>query len=212
MLSRPTNAATSPRAPSRARSPHCTLTHTGSVAILLLASNDAICGPNAGLTSGVNGQACTPAASFNVTSFRLFNGSSCEMVKGLSTEFYNVQTAACQSALTEYRNTTEFTCSCKGPYAFLAGGSRPSNVLTASTVVVNLLIALVLPLVGVWIDRGERSKKVFYVSAMLTGLTTGLGSILGPGYIWAIGLTTTMFTAIFYEFSFVGIAPYLPGK
>jgi uncharacterized membrane protein YqaE (UPF0057 family) len=134
------------------------------------------------------------------------------MVKGLSTEFYNVQTAGCQSALAEYRNTTEFTCSCEGPYAFLAGGSRPSNVLTASTVVVNLLVALLLPIVGVWIDRGERSKRTFYISAMLTGLTTGLGSILGPGYIWAIGLTTTMFTAVFYEFAFLGMAPYLPGK
>ena len=134
------------------------------------------------------------------------------MVKGLSTEFYNVQTAACQSALTKYRNTTKFTCSCKGDYAFLAGGSRPSNVLTLSTVFTIILIVLVLPPVGVWVDRGERSKRVFYVSAMLTGITTGLGSILGPGYIWAIGLTTTMFTAVFYEFSFVGIAPYLPGK
>ena len=192
-----------------------------SVAILALAVGDSICGTNPadGLTSGANDLACTPEANWNQTAFTAFNGSSCYKLVGLQTAYHNLPDATCQNAFAEYRVHTkglgaEFTCNCSqtSPYAFLGGtgGTRPSNVLSYASAFTNIFIALILPIVGAMVDTGDNRRQVFLMGGLGCGIATVLGSILGTNMLWAVGLTFTVMTAVFYEIMFLGLAPYLP--
>jgi MFS-type transporter involved in bile tolerance (Atg22 family) len=194
-----------------------------SVAILALAAGDAICAtdPSTGLSSGADGQACTDYAQWNQTAFDSFNGTSCIVTDALNiTESYHsLDNAACQGAFAAYRAYTlerdgsAFTCNCEAsdPYLFLGGegGTRPSNVLSYASSVTNLFLAIMLPVVGAWIDTTDWRRQVFLFGGLGCGVATALGSILGPNYVWVGGLFFTVITAILYETTFLGLAPYL---
>jgi MFS-type transporter involved in bile tolerance (Atg22 family) len=194
-----------------------------SVAILALAAGDAICAtdPSTGLSSGADGQACTDYAQWNQTAFDSFNGTSCIVTDALNiTESYHsLDNAACQGAFAAYRAYTlerdgsAFTCNCEAsdPYLFLGGegGTRPSNVLSYASSVTNFFLAIMLPIVGAWIDTTDWRRQVFLFGGLGCGVATALGSILGPNYVWVGGLFFTVITAILYETTFLGLAPYL---
>lgn len=187
-----------------------------SVAVIYFAGLDSTCGinPQDGLSSGANDMACLPNSYWNDTLFLALNGSSCVKTVGFQTGYHNLPTPACQEAFTGYRDIQpDYTCNCSNsPYAFLGGtgGQRPANVLSLASVATNLVIAFSLPVLGTWVDSSPYRRQVFFYNGMMTGVVTAMGSIMARDYIWVGGLFFTVLTAVFYEFSYVGIVPYLP--
>ena len=155
---------------------------------------------------------CTPDSYWNETLFLEFNGSACLHTIGLQTSYHNLDTELCQAAFEGYREITDYTCNCsESPYSLLGGtgGMRPSNVLTTLAIVTNVITALILPVIGTWVDSSPYRRQLFYYSSLTAAACTVLGSIMAEGYIWVIGLFFVAFTAIFYETMFLGLAPYL---
>lgn len=186
------------------------------VAIIHLASLDAHCNvnPSDGLSSGADGLDCTADHLWNEDLFLSLNGSACLKTVGLQTSYHNLPNPLCQGAFTSYRAapgpTEDFTCNCtESPYSFLTGGTRPTNVITVSTIFINIIIAFTLPVLGVWSDRSPYRRQLYFACAIGTGITVGMGSVLATGYVWIIGLTSLLIAAMLYEFAFLGLAPYL---
>lgn len=187
-----------------------------AAAILAYANMDSTCGVNPydGLTSGADGKMCSSNTLWNDTLFLSLGGTECIKNVGLQVGYHNLQTTECQSAMDAYRVLEPtYTCNCSNaPYALLGGtgGQRPSNVLTVASIITNVVLAVILPFLGTWADMRPHRRKLFFFSGMLMAVFTCLGSIMAPNMIWAIGLTFTVLAALFFEFSFVGLGPYLP--
>ena len=181
-----------------------------SVAILYLASLDAVCDTNDGFSSGADGLMCTKDEEWNETVWVAFGGESCLKTVGLQTTYQALTAPACQAAFASYRAFSPYTCNCTSSYAFLSGGIRPDNVLSIAAIVSDLFIAFTLPLVGTWVDTSNYRRQVFFYSGVMMAITTCMGSIMSENYVWAAGLTFTMSASVMYECMFLGLGPYLP--
>jgi len=184
-----------------------------SVALLYLSSLDATCDYNGfdDRSSGADGLACTPDVEWNEPLWLSFDGEACLHTVGLQTSYHNLDTETCQFAFEAYRNQTEYTCNCtESPYAFLPLRTRPTNILTISTIITNLVIAFILPVVGTWVDYSPYRRQLFITAARAVSVFTCLGCILAKDFVWMFGLIFIFSTAIWYELHFLGLAPYLP--
>ena len=91
--------------------------------ILALAASDSTCGTNPGtvesvltgesyvsLSSGADGQMCTPHDEWNHSEWILLNGSSClAKTGGIDESYHNLPNAACQAAFASYRMNHKYT-------------------------------------------------------------------------------------------------------
>ena len=185
-------------------------------------SGDATCqiNPLTALSSGADGEACTPTSLWNDTVWRELGGEVCFTSPGFLINPYYVADPSiegCIDAFDAYRNATaadggvRFTCNCSGisaDHAFLVGGTRPSIVFTIIQNLGTALAAVMALPVGAWTDMYSRKK----IWAVIVGICT-LGffgsAVLGSGYVWAVSAASSALLVGFTEVQTIPRQAYL---
>ena len=185
-------------------------------------SGDATCqiNPLTALSSGADGEACTPTSLWNDTVWRELGGEVCFTSPGFLINPYYVADPSiegCIDAFDAYRNATaadggvRFTCNCSGisaDHAFLVGGTRPSIVFTIIQNLGTALAAVMALPVGAWTDMYSRKK----IWAVIVGIcTVGFfgSAVLGSGYVWAVSAASSALLVGFTEVQTIPRQAYL---
>lgn len=187
-----------------------------SVGLLAAASVDATChaGPT-GLSSGADGQKCTPIGDWNQSLFESVGGDACYagVMLGENKYYHDSSLPGCMSAFQAYRAEQPFTCNCSGAsadHAYLGeGGARPSIMFTLASTIALITIAIIQPIFGTYTDFSSSRKKMWWVFTALTAISTLAMAGIGPGGVWLIGFVGSIMTAVFSEIQLPIRASYL---
>jgi len=181
-------------------------------AIIYLASNDGICDMFEGHTSGADGLQCTPDEDFNNTLWLSLNGSNCEVETTWETKFlHDPKLPGCVEALEDYRALMPYTCNCTGDYSFLdkLGGIRVGNLQSSQAVLNTLILAIFMPILGTYMDYTNKRKKQWAVWTVIDVCGSLLMAIMGPNYLWLVGMFFATVTHVSSDTLWVPISSYL---
>jgi MFS-type transporter involved in bile tolerance (Atg22 family) len=179
-------------------------------ALILFATSDSICDVNSGAVA--SGKACTVDSEWNRTLWLSYNGSACAKELSLGggiTYEHNMNDAVCANALNAYQGTTGFTCNCSSDYAFLDSGLRAGNAVNISYIIINILVAITAPLLGIIIDRTPIKKKTWVTLAGVASVFTFLSAITGTKGLWQFGLLFATIVGISTELIWVAKSSFL---
>jgi len=158
--------------------------------ILLISQRDEICFSFEGVSSGANGQACTPWQDWNETLWDEAGGEACFVKAGdkyLDVDKYTHDPSlpGCADALDAYRAQVSYTCNCSGDYSKLPSGVR-SNALPAWTNPIAIALAAVtLPPLGAYLDLyPSRSKPIWYTLVVGCTVSMFVMAMLRADFIW----------------------------
>jgi len=191
--------------------PDTTMAVLWGSALVLVASQDGVCAPFNGMSSGSDGAACVATGDWNSSAFELAGGSACLGVGILGEDTYlpDPSLAGCLAAFEAYRaapgrtNGAPFTCNCSGPataFTFISGGGmRPSNAFNLAQIGTLVLVAIASPLIGAMSDYSSR-KLYWWKVLCFIGAFCNFGMMaLAPGGLWWIGLAFGVLTGVFTE-------------
>lgn len=180
-------------------------------AIFQLARADQTCGASPdGTSSGADGQQCM--TTFNSTLFLQGGGAACFVASALNEADRfapDDNLPGCTAAYDAYREATTptFTCNCEGNHASF-GGLRSGAVFTISNIIATIIIAIVGPAMGTWIDHNG-GKKLWIFTLCVAGLCMFGQAILAPGFVWMGGLIIQIVTIIASELVTIPRQSYL---
>ena len=136
----------------------------------------------------------------NLTKFLENGGSACARTDILSDVIrYSPDPSkpGCDAAYASFRaaTTPSFTCDCQGDHAYLggSGGLRSGTVFTLSNIIGTILVAITAPSLGTWIDHNG-GKRVWIALITTAGLCMIGMAVLGPSYVWMVGLVISVIT------------------
>ena len=136
----------------------------------------------------------------NLTKFLKHGGSACARTDILSDVIrYSPDPSkpGCDAAYASFRaaTTPSFTCDCQGDHAYLggSGGLRSGTVFTLSNIIGTILVAITAPSLGTWIDHNG-GKRVWIALITTAGLCMIGMAVLGPSYVWMVGLVISVIT------------------
>lgn len=182
-------------------------------AILLLAANDGTCLTYDGHTSGADDLQCSPDVEFNYSYFMAVNGSTCEVEENLDTFFLHDPTLpGCVEAINMYRDAyPEYTCNCTGHYSYLKelGSLRVGNIQSIQAVINTLILAVLMPLLGTYMDYTSHRKKHWIMYTVIDVVGSILMAIIGKNYLWMCGMAFATITHVASDTLWVPISSFL---
>ena len=185
-----------------------------SAGFIYSASLDATCHPtNNGLSSGADGQKCSPNANWNQSLFESVDGATCigpQGVFGTTRYWHDPSLTGCAEAFTAYRALPEytggsaFTCNCSGStsdHAYLGGpgGARASLVYLYAFNAATFSTAFAQLFVGTAVDYIDNRLRWWWIAYVLCTVFTLSMCVVGSGGIWIVGCIGSVFTLFFSE-------------
>eukprot|EP00948_MAST-09A_sp_MAST-9A-sp1_P000243 g243.t1 len=168
--------------------------------LLTLAALDGTCNSYMGMSSGADNQKCSPDASWNETVWLAFNGSSCGKVNSVSGEFtytHDTTLAGCSSALSAYRNATQYTCNCTGVHSYVLG-LRVGNLQSTQGAFNLGLMSILTSVFAAYTDYCVPKTLIWITYVFFFGTTIGMG-VLGRDYLWVVGWVSATFAHISFD-------------
>lgn len=167
------------------------------------ATQDEVCAPFGGHSSGADGASCTQISLWNETMWNASGGANCLASDGFLSALHYTHDpalAGCGDALAAYRSAANYSCNCSGEYSFLgdaSGGIRTSVVQTIAINIDLVLSSILFPIIGTVLDGSSRKKTYFGVVWVTGGILFFGAAVLAPGGVWVVGLVCGVLFEIF---------------
>ena len=167
------------------------------------ATQDEVCAPFGGHSSGADGASCTQISLWNETLWNASGGADCLASDGFLSALHYTHDPAlpgCADALAAYRSAANYSCNCSSEYSYLgdaSGGIRTSVVQTIAINIDLVLSSILFPIIGTVLDGSSRKKTYFGVVWVTGGILFFGAAVLAPGGVWVVGLVCGVLFEIF---------------
>ena len=197
-----------------ATGPDTTMVVLWLTGIMYAAHLDSACRRFDSYSSGADGERCTSDAEWNETLWQSVNGTKClsqDSFLAVSRYLHDPSLPGCATALADYRASAAapYTCNCTGDHSFTDLGFRASTVSLWATMIVQLLVALIAPAFGTFLDFSSRRLHAWRRLWQLGVLSTLGMAVVARDNVWTVGLLFSMVSHVFVELSTVPRGSYL---